>query len=239
MSEDEPFLSRWSRLKRRPEAESKAERAAPPAERDKDRPASAPEKREAATIAEPDKPALDLSTLPNIEELTADSDFTVFLDARVPSGVRQAALRRAWVLDPRIRDFIEVADWQYNWNVPGGAPGYGPLPQGTNVAELLAQVVGAVPRKAATTSADTPTEYDKLSQIEGEAAPRDEPAEPGGGAERSDADFPTDQGIARERRAVEASAEASCDHAVAEDPDPALDEASQGRRRRHGGALPA
>ena len=237
MTEDEQFLSRWSRLKRRPEAERVAERPAPPAERDNDNRPSAPEQGHAATIAEPGKPALDLSTLPNIEELTADSDFTVFLDARVPSGLRQAALRRAWVLDPRIRDFIEMADWQYNWNVPGGAPGYGPLPQGTNVAQLLAQVLAVVP-KAAATDARSPVGYDKLSQVVQERSPADEPSGPVARADRSDAELAPDQEIARKRRVVNSSVEASCDQAIAEGPDPALREASQSRRRRHGGALP-
>ena len=39
-------------------------------------------------------------------------------------GSAQCRAGRMWTLDPTIRDFIEVAENQWNWNVPGGAPFY-------------------------------------------------------------------------------------------------------------------
>jgi hypothetical protein len=71
----EPFLSRWSRLKR------EAATAAPP-----------PVEVSAEAAAEP-------PPLPPIESLTPDSDFSVFMEPRVPPELRQAALKKLFT-DP-------------------------------------------------------------------------------------------------------------------------------------------
>jgi hypothetical protein len=102
------FLERWSRLKeesRRPRVEE-------------------------ASAQAPDTPLSEeeIAALPRIEDLTADSDITAFMRRGVPEALRKAALRRAWLLDPGIRDFVGHArDYAYDWNIPGGAPGHGPL----------------------------------------------------------------------------------------------------------------
>src|SRR4051812_12203351 len=40
--------------------------------------------------------------LPNLDSLTRDSDFTVFLDQRVDPLLRRQALRRLWRLEPAL-----------------------------------------------------------------------------------------------------------------------------------------
>jgi hypothetical protein len=241
MSEDEPFLSRWSRLKRRPEPEPKSEPQTTPAKRDDDegRPPSQ-EKRETTDIGKPQEPALDPSKLPKIEELTADSDFTQFMDARVPSGLRQAALRRAWTLDPRIRDFIEVAEFQYNWNVPGGAPGYGPLPEGTDVAALLAQVIGAIPTASASEKVDERAVGDKLSQPEKQpvtVAAHDAASSPAD-AVCARVEPQADDKSARAWNAVDPDVPQHSAGAAGQEQSAASTDAVPAGRRRHGGALP-
>jgi hypothetical protein len=48
-----------------------------------------------------------------------------------------------WSLDPKIRDFIgDARDYAYDWNTPGGVPGYGPLPSREEVARMVARIVG-------------------------------------------------------------------------------------------------
>jgi hypothetical protein len=37
------------------------------------------------------------------------------------------ALREIWRTDPAVRDFVGPADYAWDWNTPGDAPGYGPL----------------------------------------------------------------------------------------------------------------
>ena len=136
----EGFLTRWSRLKRTGEA-SQTAGILPP-----DDGAAA----DTAAVAEP---SLDLSKLPKIDDLTAGSDFKAFLQAGVPADLQRAALRKAWSLDPAIRDFVEVAENQYDWNVPDGVPGFGPLAPGTDIAALLKQAIGGVSDNDETQSA--------------------------------------------------------------------------------------
>lgn len=85
--------------------------------------------------------------LPALDDLTAESDVTGFLKQGVSEELKRLALRRMWTLDPQIRDFIEIAENQYDWNVPGGVPGFGPLAAGTDLEALLAQATGAVTEK--------------------------------------------------------------------------------------------
>ena len=90
------------------------------------------------------EPVFDPATLPKVEDLTATSDITAFLRKGVPEELKRLALRRVWTLDPQIRDFIEVAENQYDWNAADGVPGFGALPEGTDLQALLAQATGQV-----------------------------------------------------------------------------------------------
>ncbi len=130
----EPFLSRWARRKQ-DVARGRIDEVAPESVVAGDEPEAAG----AASTRDAEKePELDLSTLPKAEELTAESDITAFLDKRVPAMLRNAALGRMWTLDPTIRDFIEVAENQWNWNIPGGAPFYEPI---ESVVESAGEIV--------------------------------------------------------------------------------------------------
>jgi TorA maturation chaperone TorD len=104
MSDSENFLSRWSRLKHESEVTSP----------DKDVPSAAP-------------PAFDPASLPPIESIVADSDIRQYLHASVPPELTRAALRSAWAADPAIRDFIGIAESQWDFNDPAAMPGFGPL----------------------------------------------------------------------------------------------------------------
>jgi Protein of unknown function (DUF3306) len=65
--------------------------------------------------------------LPPIESIVADSDIRPFLAAGVPAELTRAALRSAWTADPAIRDFIGIAESQWDFNAPATIPGFGPL----------------------------------------------------------------------------------------------------------------
>jgi hypothetical protein len=229
------FIGRWSRRKQearqgRPEPETEA--AASQGERPGE--AAAPSK------ARPDEePPVDLATLPKIEDLTATSDISVFLRKGVPDELKRLALRKAWTLDPAIRDFVEVAENQYNWNIPGGAPGYGPINEGTSIEALLAQATGRGPTTA------TPAVEQEIAG----AAPagRSTPASP------QDVEPPKEAAAARDgdrsdhgEQTSEAGGEGSASEPDAfataideESAEPLRDPAASPRaRRRHGGALP-
>jgi hypothetical protein len=144
MSEQENFLSRWSRLKRESAMEAGSE-----------------DKPTADAVPGMDMPTatpFDAAGLPPIESIVADSDIRPFLADGVPAELTRAALRSAWAADPAIRDFIGIAESQWDFNDPAAMPGFGPL----GVAEyaralesrVLASLNGAVegmlesPRKA-------------------------------------------------------------------------------------------
>ena len=141
MSEPEKFLSRWARLKREA-AETDAatpDAAAPDATATESR-ADAPA-AEAPASAAPEL-AFDISTLPPIESITAATDVRAFLAPGVPPELTRAALRRAWVADPAIRDFVGIAENQWDFNDPNAIPGFGSLGPLDDVRRLVAQIMG-------------------------------------------------------------------------------------------------
>jgi len=133
------FLDRWSRRKRghadEPDAKPAGARgvrdsAVSPSASD----AAVPRDRLPAGGAEDPNPtgthasAMSIeASLPGVDDLTAESDVTGFLKQGVSEELKRLALRRIWSLDPQIRDFIEVAENQYNWTFPAVLPGMAPL----------------------------------------------------------------------------------------------------------------
>jgi hypothetical protein len=121
MSEDEPFFSRWSRRKL---ASDRASAATQSPEKRTETPGLCPDPAPEAEVAEE---ALAIP-LPDIESLLPGTDMTPFFQKGVTEQVRNAALRRLWSIDSAIRDYVDPAlDYAYDWNTPGGAPGYGPI----------------------------------------------------------------------------------------------------------------
>ncbi|HSE77938.1 MAG TPA: DUF3306 domain-containing protein [Alphaproteobacteria bacterium] len=111
-SQDEPFAQRWSRLKQ--DSRSKANRGEPEAPSHSATARVDPNAR-APTKEHEEKP-FDVSQLPSIEDLTADSDFAAFMRPGVPDGLRQQALRRMWALDTAISgpDWFEMHMMDFN-----------------------------------------------------------------------------------------------------------------------------
>lgn len=161
------FLSRWSRRKQaarraetRPEAEPDEPLPAAQAEAD------TPEEPVAAAEEEPGLSAEEIEALPKLEELTAESDLSAFLRKGVPEGMRNAALRRMWSLDPAIRDFVgEARDYAWDWNTPGGVPGSGELLPGQDVRAMVRQVFGeSEPEPSSEPSPPAPSRHRDLEQ---------------------------------------------------------------------------
>jgi hypothetical protein len=147
MSDD--FLSRWSRrkraaqhtgLQRRPD-ETPSDAAGVPDSLHEPAPA---EDAKNAVSPEAELGEEEIARLPPLGELTADSDLSMFLRKGVPESLRNAALRRMWSLDPKIRDYVsEAREYAYDWNTPGGVPGFGgPLPPPEEIQKMAARIVG-------------------------------------------------------------------------------------------------
>jgi hypothetical protein len=198
MSKDEGgegFLSRWSKRKaevRQQEQKPAAEVAAPPA-------------------AEQQDEEIDLATLPSIESLTADSDFSVFLKKGVPLALRNAALRKLWLTEPSVVNYKALVE--YNWDFT--APGYGDLLPTDNIAKMAQQVFSGFSQTPATEDAP-PAAPAEVSASQQEALP--EPEEP------AVATAPITGPVTEEGPVGQSPAEA---------------ESMPLPRRRHGGALPS
>ena len=160
MSERETFLARWSRRKHVAAADpAHAESRAVPAPSDRDRwkARRQPKKRgpppahtgmtshrqPGAPIAI--APLFDLASLPPIESIAADTDIRAFLAPGVPPELARAALRRAWAADPKIRDFVGLADYDWDFNAPGSMAGFGPLEMTEELRQIAARIIGPPP----------------------------------------------------------------------------------------------
>ena len=134
MSDPKDFLSRWSQRKLKPAAET-----------------SAPEQKAASLPAEGKEAAtppaaireFDITTLPSIDSITANSDISAFLQRGVPASLTRAALRRVWSADPAIRDFIGLSENSWDFNAPDSIPGFGSL-TADEVRHAAAQFFGTL-----------------------------------------------------------------------------------------------
>jgi hypothetical protein len=79
--------------------------------------------------------------LPPIESIGAGSDIRAFLAAGVPTDLTRAALRRVWLSDPAIRDFVGLSENSWDFNAPGAMAGFGPIDK-KEVGQLLRQLFG-------------------------------------------------------------------------------------------------
>ncbi|MDO8293324.1 MAG: DUF3306 domain-containing protein [Gallionella sp.] len=83
----------------------------------------------------------DPASLPAIESIGSESSIRAFLEAGVPGDLARAALRRAWSLDPAIRDFVGLSENSWDFNAPGAMAGFGPI-DGEEVERLLTKLLG-------------------------------------------------------------------------------------------------
>ena len=197
MSESEDFLARWSRLKREAalagNGSSEQTPAAPP-----------------PVAGGPSAAAFDPASLPPIESIDAATDIRPFLEASVPEELTRAALRNTWSVDPAIRDFIGIAENQWDFNDPGTIPGFGVHTATAYLSSLVA---------------------DSANLDTGGTPPASAEGDPAEGVNQVDArlsELPHDTGGAPTRPAEAAAAQ---QRVSADDLGPPLP-------RAHGGALP-
>jgi hypothetical protein len=145
MSDSESFMARWSRRKRQVAQDEVPTDAA----REAQATTSAPDDAQAthypiARDGHPESPApaFDIASLPPIESITAGSDIRAFLAPGVPPELTRAALRRVWTADPKIRDFVGMADYDWDFNTPGAITGFGPLQMPDELRRELMRMVG-------------------------------------------------------------------------------------------------
>jgi hypothetical protein len=168
MSDSEKFLSRWSRRKREAvEDREETTSPSPPAQARSDARAGTDDGSPGEAPARPggalDLPELpfDVTRLPPLESITAATDIRAFLAPGVPADLTRAALRRAWTTDPKIRDFVGLADYDWDYHAPGSMAGFGPLEMTDELRRLVARIVGGeAPEQAAARPNPTATAED-------------------------------------------------------------------------------
>jgi hypothetical protein len=209
---DDNFVSRWSRLKRKSAQRLKAP---PKAQASGARASEAPDERVAeasgAARAKPEPP-FDPATLPPLDSIVSGSDIRAFLKKGVPAELTRAALRRAWTTDPAIRDFIGLAENQWDFTDPTTVPGFGPLKAADDLRQLVSQAVCESSDAGAVTPAPTVASTTAMTPPAPATAPQPDPDD--GAGDQEGADPVASQHPADVERAVEA------------------------RRRGHGGAVP-
>jgi hypothetical protein len=157
------FLSRWSRLKRdRQASPALASEVAVEAAMDGVnalQPVSEDQADSGAILQDAQPSAAEerarkerdefLASLPRLEDISASTDVTGFMNALVPDVLRNAALRAAWSADPSIRDFLNDArEYALDYNTPGAAYGYGPLTESdiAGLDDMVRGIFGDAPK---------------------------------------------------------------------------------------------
>jgi hypothetical protein len=170
MTEPENFLSRWSRRKQEAERDSDAQdneqsvERVPAIEPDASKAGTEPPGTESPGTESPgtespraeapgakasgieaktegqQEASVDLSSLPPIESINAGTDVGPFLRKGVPLELTRAALRRAWTTDPTIRDFIGIAENQWDFATGSDLPGFGPLEASDDVRRMVEEL---------------------------------------------------------------------------------------------------
>ena len=215
MSDQEKFLARWSRRKLEPADEKVPAQPLQAA----DVPAAGEEAAKAAAAAPARQaeaaPEFDLSKLPSLDSIGAESDIRAFLQAGVPSALKHAALRRAWSADPAIRDYIGPNENFWEGVGMDNVPGFGALDPSVDVKKLVAQVFGdaePMPR----TDDSAPAEANVPTPVANESSPTETKKQL---AQNTDPLLQRDEDIATQ-------------HDVSQEP------AAATKSRRHGGAMP-
>lgn len=231
------FLGRWIKRKAQARAQDPVEekQGDEPSEKQETRAApvesGAEKAREpgAGRPGEPEEPAFDLSQLPKLEDISAETSLADFMRKEVPAALRNAALKRAWALDPAIRDYVNPArEYAYDWNTPGGVPGNGPIEAASDAIRKVAEAMqskvsdhtfglGETTEEVAPAGDDSPME---ISQ----------PPSPVRVSDATKTKPPTELS--------ERNGEKSTDASAAAQPD-SQEKTELRPRRRHGGAAPA
>lgn len=146
---DENFAARWSRLKRETAktetAKGKSGDSAAPPKPEDELPGRNDSGHFQASLPSPEaaeEAPFDPATLPPIDSIVAGTDIRDFLQSGVPAELTKAALRKAWLADPAIRNFIEMAENQWDFTDPSSIPGFGPMRADDNIGELVKQAMG-------------------------------------------------------------------------------------------------
>jgi hypothetical protein len=79
--------------------------------------------------------------LPLVESIGPKTNIRAFLLPDVPQVLHVAAVRRAWRMDPAIRDFKEMAENDWDFTAAGGVLGFGELDPNFDAQGMVAEMM--------------------------------------------------------------------------------------------------
>jgi hypothetical protein len=232
------LLRRWSRRKR--EAETRGADDTEPRLREGTAIDASAASR-ASPQNEADLPPFDPAILPPIESITVASDIRAFLAPGVPEELTRAALRRVWISDPTIRDFVGIAENQWDFTCSDGVPGFGSLELTPELRRMVARLIDDAPGPITPQQHANAPHDEQIAEISGELPPPPTTQAP------SEGDAKVERSEARIDRIRAEAAPAESVHVVPQDrnSDAALQKSTSGgagsprsAHRRHGGAVP-
>ncbi len=170
-----------------------------------------------------------IDALPSLDEITAGFDIKPFLAKGVPAPLKNAALRKLWLVSPAVRDYSDPAvDYAWDWNAPGGVPGGGGVLSSQSVEKMVKDLIGgkAEPEHdvADNAVADDAVRPRKIAGVDSREEPSESPEPPA--LQGDDANTATDPGEAEKAQAE-----------TTEEP-PRQERTALVPQRRHGGAMP-
>ena len=215
MNDPENFINRWSRRKHEAASEDagpkKASSEGAVASRSDEETKPKPGELEAPV------PEFDISSLPPIASISAETDITAFMRTGVPETLKHAALRRAWASDPVIQDFVGLNENFWDAAGPDGVPGFGDLDPNLDVRRMVSELFGETPRQ------DTQREPEADRVVDSTALPTDNSPN---AADPPQAMLASDENVPQRNENAAAQTES---------PEPAPEKKFA---RRHGGAMP-
>jgi Protein of unknown function (DUF3306) len=84
--------------------------------------------------------------LPSLDDILPGSDVSAFFQKHVPDALRSAALRKVWMTDPDIKDFIEMADYQLDYANPDSIPGWSSSIEGVDLKSMVEKIFNNGPK---------------------------------------------------------------------------------------------
>ena len=173
MNDPENFINRWSRRKH----EAASEDAEPKKARSEGAAASRSDEETKPKSGELEAPVpeFDISSLPPIESISAETDITAFMRTGVPETLKHAALRRAWASDPVIQDFVGLNENFWDAAGPDGISGFGDLDPNLDVRRMVSELFGEAPRQDASLHSEADTVADSTLPIPNQPKVADPP----------------------------------------------------------------
>ncbi|MDP5367221.1 MAG: DUF3306 domain-containing protein [Paracoccaceae bacterium] len=209
------FLRNWSRRK------LAAKRETPVVAEEPAKPAELPDPIQAE---EPVDTQAIIDSLPSLDEITAGFDMKPFMAKGVPAHLKNAALRKMWLVNPAVRDYADPAvDYAWDWNAPGGVPGGGGVLSGQSVEKMVKDLIGE----------RTEPEY-----ADAEATVPEETVRPRKVAQVTSAEETLDPVAPQRDEDSDSPDPAVAENPVTEDESPRQDRVVLASQRRHGGAVP-